>query len=737
MFAETLPCLGKRAIWAVTSPWMALGKLFELLRQLSMPPYQNRFRFATSKRFFRLLWRLFPALVFLWCLGLGSGAGLEAAGAPAPGSQALPTDPAHLLLLPGDDGQVELLTHIAELDLTPKNGRLQVTVQAQYRLHNPGVEGVTLPLVVRPAADFPSAPLPTNISLTVDGQPLTLQPSADGRQWTSQLAFSPDARRKLTLGYQFSLETPLLATIRYPIHQLRRWPKAVNSWRVTVRVPSQAPAESWLQMAPDGWKLRTNAIEWLGETTLPTQPVLFQFLDPAVWQAIQSAQQTAQADPSPAGYARLGDLYRQIAASPLAGEEVRERFYAQALAAYEEGLQTAEERDASPEKRASLHAGLAALYRSRSVDSSGRVDPEYLSLMLAEVEQALAGLTRSEQASRRQELTRWLAEGLRVQLGQVQERRDWQAALQILDRMAALPPELADPQELAQERQILLLQQALQLLEQGNVEAAVALAGPEIALDDLGPPPEQRTLFARWQVSLILEPEQTRYEFQIQPGPGQEEAAGATLAQLSQAWQQSGVPHQLENLPGQEGFRLAFTLGSQEQRRSLVQATPPIVHWSLLRTLLLQPGPEVQRQARLIWETVTLEQTMDLRSVGDQWLATAANLERQAEQFLADQPAGTEGQVGPEALRSRLQAIAFRNEAAVWRGLATNSHVLVTLRIPGGEEGVSRTWSVGLLDPPQAMQIQAQRVMTLRLWLAVVTGIVLVLGLAGLLWWLL
>ncbi len=716
---------------------MALEKLFGLLRQLSMPPYQNRFRFATSRRFFSLLWGLFSTFVLLLFLRMGPGAPLEAAGPSAAGFQALPTDPAHLLLFPGDGGQVELLTHIAELDLAPENDRLRVTVQAQYRLHNPGADSVTLPLVVRPAADFASAPLPTNIRLTVDGQALTLQPSADGRQWSSQLALSPDTRLNLTLGYQFSLETPLLATVRYPIHQLRRWPKAVNSWRVTVRVPAQAPAESWLQMAPEGWKLRTNAIEWLGENALPAQPVLFQFLDPAIWQAIQSAQQALQADPSPAGYARLGDLYRQIAASPLAGEEVQERFYAQALAAYEEGLQAAEERGASPEERAPLHAGLAALYRNRSVDSSGRVDGEYLSLMLAEVDQALAGLTRPEQAARRQELARWLAEGLRVQLGQAKERRDWQAALQILERMAALPPELVDPQALAQERQTLLLQQALQLLEQGNVEAAVALAGPEIALDDLGPPPEQRTPFARWQVNLTVEPEQIRYEFQIQPTPGQEEAAGATLAQLSQAWQQSGVPHQLEPLPGQEGYRLVVTLSSQEQRRSLIQATPPVVHWSLLRTLLLQPGPEVQRQAWLIWETVTLGQAVDLRSVGDQWLATAANLERQAEQFQADQPVAAGDEVGPEALHSRLQAIAFRNEAAVWRGLATNSHVLVTLRIPGGEEGVSRTWSVGLLDPPQSMQIQAQRVMALRLWLAVLVGFVLVLGLAGLLWWLL
>ncbi len=700
-----------------------------------MPQYQNRFRFATSRRFFHLSWRGIPAAVLLLlALGLGLPPRVEGAEKPTLEPQALPTDPAHLLLLPGDDTQVQLLTHIAELDLAPENGRLRVTVQAQYRLHNPGAEAVTLPLMVRPGASFPAAPLPTNITLTVDGQALALQPGSDGRQWRSQLALPPDARRNLSLSYQFTLETPLLATVRYPIQELRRWPEAVNSWRVTVRVPTQASAESWLQMAPEGWKLRPNAIEWLAENALPAQPISFQFLAPATWQALQSAQQAVQADPSPANYARLGQLYQRIFASPLAGAEVRERFYAQALAAYEEGLQLAEERGASPEERAPLHAGLAALYRSRSVDSSGSVDQEYLSLMLAEAEQALAGLP--EAAPQRQELLRWLAEGLRTQLSQAEKRREWQAALQLLDRMAALPPELVDPQALAQQRRTVLLQQALQLLEQGNVEAAVALAGPEIALDNLGPPPEQESLFARWQVSQTVEPGQTQFEFQIQPAPGREEAASAALAQLSQAWQQGGAPHELTTLPGQEGYRLAFTLASQEQRRNLLQATPPVVHWSLLRTLLLLPEPEVRRQARLIWETVTLAQAVDLRTVGDQWLATAANLERQAEQFLADQP-GAENEVGPELLRSRLQAIAFRNEAAIWRGLATNSHALITLRIPGGDEGVSRSWSVALLDPPQPMQIQAQRVMALRLWLAMVAGLLLVLGLAGLLWWLL
>ncbi|MEZ4718808.1 MAG: hypothetical protein R2851_22340 [Caldilineaceae bacterium] len=77
-------------------------------------------------------------------------------------------------------------------------------------------------------------------------------------------------------------------------------------------------------------------------------------------------------------------------------------------------------------------------------------------------------------------MQQWRADGLRQLTAEGARRGDWTAVAALLDQMAMLPPGLVAPETLAEERQMATVQQALQLLQQGNREAATTLAGPDV-----------------------------------------------------------------------------------------------------------------------------------------------------------------------------------------------------------------------------------------------------------------
>src|SRR5690606_38696398 len=104
-------------------------------------------------------------------------------------------------------------------------------------------------------------------------------------------------------------------------------------------------------------------------------------------------------------------------------------------------------------------------------------------LMTSEADLALAGLDPAD--PRHGELRQWQVEGLTLQLNDARNRRDWIAAFDVLERLSALPPDVVDPSMLAETSRALSVQQALQLLEEGDSDAAMRLAGPEIASVDL------------------------------------------------------------------------------------------------------------------------------------------------------------------------------------------------------------------------------------------------------------
>lgn len=651
-------------------------------------------------------------------------------------------DSAPLLLLPLGETIIDLLTHTVDVAVSVDGDRaLRLEVAAAYRLHNPKLSEGTLLLQVNtppdasPAAQNP----PQSISLTSDGQLISLQPTGNGLQQTAQLSFGPDARRTLLLRYTLLFVTDDLPAFVYPANTLNAWPGRIGSWRITLNFANTASGllgpDNWLATEPEGWSYNGTRLQWLSENPLPTKPFRWQVIHPAIWQEIQTRRQTIQQQPDIEEFRLLGDRYRQLfdTASRIAEAEEtnRERFYVQALSAYADGIVFAQERGLLPQEQAELHRALAALYRSRSIGADGRIDFSYVQLMAVEAEAALNSLP-PEAAAERSEMSGWLADGLRLQARQAQQRKDWPTALGLLDRLAALPEGIVDPIRLAEERRLLLLEQSLQLLAQGNEEAAMKAVGTTIALDDLLPAAERQTIFARWNFSLTVNPGEPLLTGAGLVVSGREDEARRLADQLAQVWDAVSTKSGTAQVAF-DGRQVLVTLAglSLGERLALVQATPQNTHWALLRTLLVNAEGEIETTGHLVWQRTALRHSIDLRPVADQWNGIAASLERDS--LSTSGSAATE-----ERIQSELRAILHRQEAERWQRLARESRIQVELTAsPEAAPGDGRVWSLQPGEAPQSLGYVAESISTLRLLLAIAVTMATLLTLAGILWLLL
>jgi len=647
-----------------------------------------------------------------------------------------------LLLLPVESTTVELQTHTADMTVTlagvdgGQDG-LTLVIDAMYRLVNPGAEPVNLLLRLSP---YPatSVTTPANVTLTSDGRPVSLQPAENGGS-SGQITIAADSRAEVRLSYTLALDARL-PLIRYDARGLKEWP-GQTSTRIAIALPVAIPSESWLRLEPSDWRYQTdqeNGVKWLYDERLPNQPIILQFVHPTLWREIQAAQQAIIAAPSPTNSVRLGEIYHDLYDRSASSQSTSERFFAQALAAYATGIENGAARGATPQDLAPLHMGAAALYRTRVVDSGGGISPTYAELMVQSARTAAQGFPADD--ARYDEMMRWQGEGLNILLDAANDRRDWPTALMLVEQLTALPAGIVNPARLEQAQRSLQVQQALQLLEEDDRESAIALAGPEIVDATLAPPADDQSLFASWQVTMTGDLNGTELIFLARPVPERTAEASQALADQVAEWKETRATRKvnvkLDEVQlggGAQGLRLSVSLSSNIEGETLAALVSPNPQWAFLRSVLSQVGIESEKEGRLVWREITVRQPLDLRSVGDQWDAMAANLSREAAQ-LEQVGADTD----PEsALRARIQAVNYRNAARTWEELARNSWVVTTLSVPAGVRNVSRTWLTTATSPPGIFEFSAQTISGMRLLIAATIMIIGLLLLTTLLWWLL
>ncbi len=656
------------------------------------------------------------------------------AGVPAQGDARSPLITLPVLTAASANG-VTLHTHIASISLDADAAGVPIVqLQATYDLRNEGKDAVEVELQLARAAEFYTA-------LTVDDVPLSPESTEGGASVVTVLV-PANGRVDVTLDASRELGTSPIFALTYPLSEVRTWP-GPHSTRVDLQPGVVLGTEGWLKVEPDGWQYSNGAgenteLQWLFEGSLP-DAVEFRAVNPATW--IDVAQREA-AEASLAGHAALGERYGEIAAAArsLGWTDVAERFFGQAVAAYTEGVKQAEATGA-PQDAAGLHAGLAALYRSRVAGSDGATDPAYAELMVAEAALAMPGIMVDDPL--RAELERWQEEGLRLMLADMRRRGDIPAALALIDRLQTLPAGAANAEFLAQERDALVVQQAVQLVEQGDRATALSLAGALINAPELQPPTEYRSLFARWTISTTISDRGIDISAVASAAPGRADEAAAAFAELVQCWQDNPATRaaqaqfsRADQPDGTAVFSLRLTLPAGANGVEFAQLTPARPDWSLLRSLFGQLGPQVTTSSKGLWQEVQVSQPIDLRAAGDPWQSIATDLERQADGFEASatQTTGGSSATMEASQRARLQAANYRYAAQEWRDLARDSQVVLALSTPGALTDAARAWLVTVASPPQMLDVRVETLSTAHVLAAAAIGLGGLLALAAVLW---
>lgn len=702
---------------------------------------------------------LISLLLGLLLLGMAQPAHAAPPGAPAPQTVPGASPQRYLLPLNPASNDVVLETHIANLRVVDDANGPYVVVDATYRLRNPASTPVNLPLRIFAGGDPNLEPI-QGLSLTQNNEPLILSTNADGFV-VSDVNIGAEDRVTLRLRYQTSFGSSGLSILRYAPSILNQWAGNV-SLRVEMVVPESIPPESWVQTTPQEWEYdvttdsTVNALRWLYDFQIPETPFRLQFISPATWNTLRSLESSISANSAAGSFLRLGDLYRGLmraANSP----EVRDRFYAQAVAAYTGGLASAGFALASPQEKAALHIGLGDLYRRRLVEADAAQQVTYAQLLADAADQALAQIGPDD--ARHAELTQWQADGLQILLNQARSQRDWPRALQLIDRLAQLPGSPVNPEYLAEERRTILVQQALVLMEQGNREAALAVAGDHVAAEDLTPPPEAAALFTGWQISVTVQSEAMQFVATGLTTPERWDEARAAINQVVELWRQgtsttgaaatAGYDFNVVDVPAtaatQPGVQLTIDFPPSANGFLLARLLPPRVDYALLKNLLTQLAPTSQRQNGLVWQQVIMRQPIDLTPAVAQWNAVAVGLEEQAAAFDSQGRSANNGDAdaAAAALQARVQAVNYRTAAAAWRGLARQSWLRFSFtvddplytRLHG--EPPSRAWYITAESPSQSFVYQVQVLNLSRVLLVLVVAALILFALTSILWGLL
>lgn len=646
--------------------------------------------------------------------------------------------PPQFFLLPTERSAVVLQTHTADFSLNQQAETVFTSADIFYRLRNPGQEPISLTLVVSAhsaAEPVPVAMLPGDFAITAAGAPLAMESDENGANFV-RVQVAADSRLDLRMSYTLDLgDEPVLA-VGYPVAVLDAWPGSI-SLRTTIALPGSMPPESWLTVAPEPWTYAPPAadsetgVQWLFEGRLPATPILMRVIHPRTWQRIVAAEADLNAGQFAGAYVQLGDLYAQLAVS-VDDSASRDRFYAQALAAFTSAVRAG----GAPGDVALAQLGQAALYRQRLLAANGAVDATYARLLVDAAARALVALPPDN--SRRAELSQWLNDGLNIALSDARNRRDWPTALATLDQVAALPPGLVDPQIVSDERRRVVLEQSLQMLEEGQRDDAVAVSGSGIVDANLQPPIDSQSLFAAWQVTATISPRATELHFAAIPAPGVQDAARLKLEELAGRLHEaaSAVGGSVTLLPE---FDVHVTLPPGTSGLGMSNATPLDANWALVRALLAQIAPSSDQESSLLRRNETLEQVLDLRDVGDQWRRMARSLEEQVTQFDAQRtPSDRSDPVALEAaLAARIRAANYRAVANTWLGLAENTRLVTQLTGQRAAPGDGRAWQITVDDPPQTLLYESQTINWVGVWLLAGFALGGLLLLAGLMWLLL
>jgi hypothetical protein len=571
----------------------------------------------------------------------------------------------HLYLVPRDPTGIQVLAHVAEIRIDQSRGYATTrTVVASYQLHNKQTEPVELTLHIQPASKTPTE------TLSLTGPPVLRRGGAvwplvqvAGNSTSAVMVLAPDERVDLELSYELTGSASIFPSVAYPIEPLRRWSTPPDSTRVSI-FTDFAPSPRNLQVLwPQGHEELPNELRWLWENTLPWQGPAIRFIHRVAWGDIQAAEAAGD-------WIALGQGFHALySASDEPGDQ-RRLYYDQALAAFLEAM---------AEWPTEAHYELARLYRTRITGSGGQADSHYLDLALDHARAAMA-LLPAERTVERQELIRWIEEGLTTMVRQATLNGDWPAVDKALAALEELPEEFANPDRVARLEAETATEQALQLLDAGAVAEAVAVEGEGILDPSLLPDSSLIPLFSSWRVDVFAGTQRMAIDLTAWSEASQRSRLDTELADLRQLvasvgddasldWSTTRDPEAVH--PKTDQLQLNLTVRDSSAAARMADRMAPDSEWLLLRQILRTSWPsKLEKSTGLVASQVSWDYTLDLTEVYSFWEAKAVALDNRLVEVASTATSDT---------ADKIRQGHLANTAAAWRSLAENTLVLVSL----------------------------------------------------------
>ena len=613
------------------------------------------------------------------------------AGLPSPARAQGHAGARHLFLVPRDPTGIQVLAHVAEIRIDQSFGYETIrTVVASYQLHNKQAEPTELTLHIQPASESPAE------ALALTGPPVlrrggSLWPLVQvaGNPTSAVMVLAPDERVELELSYELTGSTSIFPSVAYPIEPLRRWSTPPDSTRISIFMDF-APSPRNLQVLwPQGHEEHPNEIRWHWENALPWQGPAIRFIHRVAWDGIRAAEAAGD-------WIALGQGFHALySASDESGDQ-RRLYYDQALAAFLEAM---------AERPTEAHYELARLYRTRITGSGGQADSHYLDLALDHARTAMA-LLPGERTVERQELIRWIEEGLTTKVRQATLNGNWPTVDKALAALEELPEEFANPDRVARLEAETATEQALQLLGAGAVAEAVAVEGESILDPSLLPDSRLIPLFSGWRVDVVAGTQRLAIDLIAWTEVSQRSRLDTELAGLrrlvasvgndaSLDWSTTRDPESVH--PQTDRLELNLTVRDSDAATRMADRMAPDSEWLLLRQILRTSWPSKIRNTGLVASQVRWDYTLDLTEVYSFWEAKAVSLDNRLVELAS---------AGTSDTADKIRQGHLANTAAAWRSLADNTLILVSLDDGSGIFTDDTVWLGSRLDP----FIQATRI---------------------------
>ena len=611
----------------------------------------------------------------------------------------------HLYLVPRDPTGIQVLAHVAEIRIAQSDGYRTVhTVVVSYQLHNKRAEPVELTLRIQTASQAPADALSLTKSpvLTRGGYPWPLVQEGGGLP-SAVMVLAPDERVELDMAYELTGSASIFPSVDYPIEPLRRWSTPPDSTRVSIFTDFTPSPRNLQVLWPQGHEERPNEIRWHWENTLPWQGPAIRFIHRNAWDGIRAAEDTGD-------WIAVGQGFHALYSAADEPDGRQRLYYDQALAAFLEAMAS---------RPTAAHYELARLYRTRITGSGGQADSHYLDLALDHARTALA-LLPEDRTVDRQELIRWIEEGLTTRVRQATLNGDWPAVDQALAALEALPKEFASPGRVARLEAETATEQALQLLGAGAIAEAVAVEGEAILDPSLLPDPRLIPLFSGWHVAVLAGPQQIAIDLTAWSEASQRSRLDTELAGLrrlvaglggdaSLDWSATRDPE--SSHPDADRLQLNLTVGDRDAAVRMADRMAPDSEWLLLRRILRTPWPSKLRDSGLVSTQVRWDYTLDLTEVYGFWEAKAVALDNRLVELAS---------TGSEDTADKIRQGHLANTAAAWRALGENTLVLVRLDTGSGIAAGDTVW-LGSQPEPSVHATRTRRFPDpLRLGLALI-----------------